>query len=48
MGIVHVSFFIQRRISACAKNSESGPNQDIVIVVYTTKNDIIFEEVSYF
>lgn len=48
MGIVHVNFFIQKKISACAKSSESRQNQDIAIVVYTTKNSIIFGEVSYF
>lgn len=48
MGIVHVNFFIQKKISACARSSESRQNQDIAIVVCTTKNNIIFEEVNYF
>lgn len=48
MGIAPANFFTQRRISACAKSSESRRNQDIAIVVYTTKNNIFFEEVSYF
>lgn len=48
MGIVHVNFFIQKKISACAKSLESRQNQDIAIVVYITKNNIIFEEVSLF
>lgn len=48
MGIVHVNFFIQKKISACAKSLERRQNQDTAIVVYTTKNNIIFEEVNYF
>lgn len=48
MDIAHVNFFIQKKISVCAKSSESRQNQDIAIVVYTTKNSIIFEEVNYF
>lgn len=48
MGIVHVNFFIQKKISACAKSLERRQNQDIAIVVCTIKNDIIFERVNYF
>lgn len=48
MDIAPVNFFTQKKISACAKSSESRQNQDIAIVVYITKNNIIFEEVNYF
>ena len=48
MGTVLVNFFTQKKISACVRSSESRQNQDIVIAVYTTKNNIIFEEVNYF
>lgn len=48
MDIVHVNFFIQKKISACAKSSESRQNQDIAIVVCIIRNNIFFEEVNYF
>ena len=48
MGIAPANFFIQKKISVCVRSLESRQNQDIAIVVYTIKNNIIFEEVNYF